>query len=60
MLRCRAILDAELSASGGLPTPEAEACFEELTRIYHAENAEGAVLPPSYRRLSGGKIPSSW
>ncbi|MCX5658295.1 MAG: hypothetical protein NTW19_01065, partial [Planctomycetota bacterium] len=47
VLRCRALLDAELSASAGVPTEVSEACFNELSRIYHAADAEGAVKPPS-------------
>lgn len=60
ILRCRATLDVELIRSGGLPTAGSEACFEELTRIYATENPEWAVTPPSFRKLSGGKIPRSW
>lgn len=51
LLRCRAILDAELSASGGVPTEGSEACFTEITGIYSAAGAEGAVRPPSVANL---------
>lgn len=51
ILYLRAALDQELCASGGRPTPRADACFEELTRIYHAENADFTVAPPSRRAL---------
>lgn len=45
----RALLDAELAASGGVHTPACEAAFEELTRLYHAENALRVWLAPPTR-----------
>jgi hypothetical protein len=47
ILLLRAVIDAELAARDGRPGPECAAAFRELTRIYHAEHAEGAVHPPT-------------
>ncbi len=51
ILRLRAELDAELLASNGAATKKSEEHFGELTSIYHAENAEAAVAPPSVAGL---------
>jgi hypothetical protein len=47
ILRIRALLGAELARSGGKATAVSEACFAELTRIYHAQHADPPVKPPS-------------
>lgn len=47
ILRLRATLDDELSRSGGCATKLSERCFAELTDIYHAQNADPTVKPPS-------------
>ena len=47
ILLLRAIIDAELAAGDGQVTERCEEAFRELTRIYHAANAEGAVRPPT-------------
>ena len=44
-------LDKELHASGGTPTEQSEAYFDELTEIFHAQNAEPSVAPPSLKNL---------
>jgi len=51
VLWLRAALDAELHASGGRPTAKTEAYLSELTAIYHAEDAEPAVHPPTMAYL---------
>jgi hypothetical protein len=51
ILWIRAALDAELLRTGGASSEQSEAYFEELTRIYRAENAEAHVAPPSTRAL---------
>lgn len=52
ILFLRALLDEELSRSGGRPTTESDAFFAELTRIYHAENAELIVSPVGRAELT--------
>lgn len=52
ILMLRALLDEELHRSQGRPTPQSDVYFEELTRIYHADNAESLVSPPSRRALT--------
>ncbi len=47
ILYLRALLDSELKGNGGRPTEACEQAFEELTRIYHAENALIDLAPPS-------------
>ncbi|MCG3147452.1 MAG: hypothetical protein PCFJNLEI_00892 [Verrucomicrobiae bacterium] len=54
ILFLRALLDEELLRSGGKPTNVADGYFAELTRIYHADNAEWLVSPvgrPELTRL---------
>ncbi len=51
ILWLRAALDKELHESGGTPTDKSEAFFDELTQIFHAREAEPAVVPPSLRNL---------
>ncbi len=51
ILMIRATLDCELTASSGRSTSRADACFEELVRLYHAQSAEPSVCPPSLRQL---------
>ena len=48
----RALLDEELHRSGGRPTKLSDEYFEELTRIYHGEQAEWIVSPVSRRQLT--------
>ncbi len=48
----RALLDEELKHSGGRPTNLSDEYFEELTRIYHGEQAELYVSPVSRRQLT--------
>lgn len=52
ILRLRAELDAELRRSVGCPTRLTEACFAELTTIYHAAQADWIVSPPSLEALA--------
>jgi hypothetical protein len=47
LLILRARIDAELFASQGVVSPACETCFEELTRLYHAEQADFPVHPPT-------------
>jgi hypothetical protein len=49
-LYLRALLDAELKANGGTPNDLCNKAFEELTEIYHAQNAEPHVRPPLPRK----------
>ena len=50
ILYLRAVIDHELIAHPGLPhTDRCDEAFEELTRIYHAENTGGPDAPPSRR-----------
>lgn len=59
ILLLRAELDAELAESGGAPTRKSERCFQELTRIFHADGAEWAVHPPTYawmREISSRRL----
>lgn len=42
----RALLDAELKASGNRPNARCNEAFAELIRIYHAENAHPVLRPP--------------
>ena len=43
----RAVIDHELIHNDGKNTPLDEECFAELTKIYHAEEADYCVAPPS-------------
>ncbi|MCG3148621.1 MAG: hypothetical protein PCFJNLEI_02066 [Verrucomicrobiae bacterium] len=52
VLFLRALLDDELQRSDSRPTAKSDEYFEELTRIYHAGNAELAVTPMSRRALN--------
>jgi hypothetical protein len=52
ILWLRAALDAEVRRSAGRPTPVTEACFEELTAIYHAAGTDWIVSPPSLKALT--------
>ncbi len=47
----RALLDAELKASGNQPNDWCNTVFAELIRIYHAENAHPDLRPPFPRGL---------
>ena len=51
ILYLRALLDEALYESRGRPTDASDACFQELVRIYHAEQAEFLVSPVSRRQL---------
>jgi len=46
ILFLRAMIDRERFRNKGLLTETCEEAFRELTRIYHAENAEPQVAPP--------------
>ena len=48
----RALLDEELNCSGGRPTKISDRYFEELTRIYHGNEAQLDVSPVSRRQLT--------
>jgi hypothetical protein len=48
----RALLDAELVASGGINTPACETALQELTSMYHAELAPWWVAPPTAEALA--------
>jgi len=43
----RAQIDAELHNNNGEPTPFCEELFAKLTKLYHAENGEAKVSPPT-------------
>lgn len=45
----RALIDVDLFRSKGVPTDACEPWFEELDRIYHAQNGEFVVKPPSHK-----------
>lgn len=47
VLWLRAALDAELKRNGARPTATSDVYFDELTRMYHAHNAERPVCPPA-------------
>lgn len=49
ILFLRAMIDRERFKNKGLLTDNCEQAFRELTRIYHAENAEPLVAPPKRR-----------
>ncbi|MHB9032169.1 MAG: hypothetical protein ACYC6L_03870, partial [Anaerolineae bacterium] len=55
----RALLDAELALSGGLHTPACEEAFQELTRLYHGENALLGWLAPPTRQAWERQHPPS-
>ena len=52
ILYLRALLDNELSRNNGRPSAPCEEAFDELTRIYHAENSEPTVRPPSLKNTN--------
>jgi hypothetical protein len=52
VLYLRALIDAELAANDGVLIPTCEAAFEELTRIYYAQQALSWVAPPTLEALS--------
>ena len=47
VLMLRGLIDEALFAADGVPTGATDPLFAELIRIYHAENAEPDVRPPS-------------
>lgn len=49
ILFLRSLIDYERSQNRGLPTERCEEAFRELTIIYHAENAEFCVAPPTLK-----------
>jgi len=51
----RAVIDAELHNNEGNPTPACEEAFAELTRIYHAENGEAKVSPPTREAMAADR-----
>lgn len=52
ILALRARLDLELARSGNRTTAATEACFAELTAIYHADRAQYHVAPPGRQLLA--------
>jgi hypothetical protein len=46
VLMLRGLIDDALFASDGVPTAATDPFFAELTRLYHAENADASVRPP--------------
>jgi len=46
VLYLRGLIDRERFSNEGVPTGACDDAFEELTRIYHAANAEPQVHPP--------------
>ncbi len=52
ILMVRALLDEELHRSEGRPTPQSDIYFDELSQIYHADDAESIVSPPSRAALT--------
>ena len=55
ILYLRALIDAELFRSGGRLTDACEPWFEELTRIYHAQNGDFVVRPPGTKGNATGE-----
>lgn len=51
LLILRAAIDAEIQRTAGHCSAQLDEYFEELTRIYHAENAYWSVCPPSRRKM---------
>lgn len=51
ILFLRALIDAQLVQHDFTISEDCEQALEELTRIYHAENAAAAVAPPTRRAL---------
>ena len=47
ILLLRALFDYELRLNKGIPNDEVEAGFRELTMMYHAEQADDSVRPPT-------------
>jgi hypothetical protein len=43
----RGLIDDVLFAADGVPTAATDSLFAELIRLYHAENAEPSVRPPT-------------
>jgi hypothetical protein len=43
----RGLIDDALFAADGVPTGATDPLFMELIRLYHAENAEPDVRPPT-------------
>ena len=52
ILYLRALLDDELTANNNQPNARCEEAFNELTRIYCAENAQSVVRPPSRHTMA--------
>jgi hypothetical protein len=60
LLWLRAAITAELRQTGKTMSDRLDAYFEELTAIYHADQAEPAVCPPTrraWRRFRGDPTP---
>ena len=51
----RTQIDAELHNNDGKPTPVCETAFDELTKLYHAENGEIKVAPPTREALAADR-----
>ena len=47
VLMLRGLIDDVLFAADGVPTAATDSLFAELIRLYHAENAEPSVRPPT-------------
>jgi hypothetical protein len=47
VLMLRGLIDDALFAADGVPTAATDPLFAELIRLYHAENAEPSVRPPT-------------
>lgn len=55
ILYLRALIDAELTRHDFALTEACEKAMEELTRIYHAENAAAVVAPPTRKALQANR-----
>jgi len=53
ILLLRAVIDAEFAAGNGVASERCEEAFQELIRIYCAENGEAAVRPPARKPIGG-------
>jgi hypothetical protein len=55
VLLLRGLIDNELAQNDFTITPAAEAAFEELTEIYHAQLASHPVAPPTQNALAANR-----
>ena len=51
LLKYRAIIDHELAAHNFYTCDTTQQCYQQLTRIYHAENADYVVSPPTLEAI---------